>query len=326
MQKKKTVHDEVRKSLTAPERIALKRLTLIIVRGKRGRGVPILLPPHLKESMDLLDEHNAGKLYMFSRESDSASTPIRAYQVMAQLASVATPKLKHPENVRCTKLQKHLATLSQLLDLKDNELEQLANHMGHDVTVHREYYRLPMETLLLAKMSKLLNLAQEGKTSQFKGKTLEEVSLSKDESLPPTYEESDSEDDSDHEDDAMEGELDCIDQEMEDDNSRHSRGRGQPKKKPRLKPRASISKSLNPQNLRKYCKWTKKQEQFILGQKEVRTLLRSKRVPGKTLCLVLLKRGGALVEGKSWTELRNKIHNMNLKDKAKLTRLELDVQ
>ncbi len=80
---------------------------------------------------------NKGKKYIFSRGSDSASTPIRGYQVIAQLSSVATPKLKHPENVRCTKLRKHLATLSQLLDLKHNELEQLANHMGHDVTVHR---------------------------------------------------------------------------------------------------------------------------------------------------------------------------------------------
>ncbi len=40
-----------------------------------------------------------------------------------------------------------------------------------------------METFLLAKMSKLLTVAQEGKMSQFKGKSLEDVSLSMDESL-----------------------------------------------------------------------------------------------------------------------------------------------
>ena len=158
---KRPVHDEVLQSLTTLEKVALKRLTLGMVRGKRGRGVPILLPPNLKESMDTLAKQNLEKTYVFSRVADGAATPMRGSQTVSELASGATPKLKHPENIRCTKLRKHLATLSQLLDLKKNELEQLANHMGHDIRTHREYYRLPVETLLLAKMSKLLNLAHE---------------------------------------------------------------------------------------------------------------------------------------------------------------------
>ncbi|KAJ8048687.1 hypothetical protein HOLleu_01097 [Holothuria leucospilota] len=55
--------------------------------------------------------------------------------------------------------------------------------MGHDIETHREYYRLPQETILLAKMSKLFNLASEGKLHKFKGKSLEDVAVSPEEVL-----------------------------------------------------------------------------------------------------------------------------------------------
>lgn len=126
----------------------------------------------------MLALHNSGKHYLFSRHGEGSATPLRAYQVIADLAK--EPELKDPASIRCTKLRKHLATLSQLLSLKKNELEQLANHMGHDVTTHREYYRLPSETILLAKMSKLLSLT-EGRLHECKGKSLQEISIAEDE-------------------------------------------------------------------------------------------------------------------------------------------------
>ena len=68
------------------------------------------------------------------------------------------------------------ATLSQLLNLQENELELLANHLGHDITVHREFYRLPEDTFNLAKVGKLL-LALEKVVSQYTGKTLNEIEM-----------------------------------------------------------------------------------------------------------------------------------------------------
>ncbi|KAJ8017874.1 hypothetical protein HOLleu_44454 [Holothuria leucospilota] len=53
--------------------------------------------------------------------------------------------------------------MSQIINLNDNELEQLANYLGHDMAVHREYYRLPQESLFLAKVSKLLFAMEAGK-------------------------------------------------------------------------------------------------------------------------------------------------------------------
>lgn len=60
------------------------------------------------------------------------------------------------------------------MDLKENELEWLATHMGHDLRVHREYYRLPENTLQTAKVGKLL-MAIEGGVTRFKGKSLDQI-------------------------------------------------------------------------------------------------------------------------------------------------------
>ena len=46
--------------------------------------------------------------------------------------------------------------------------------MGHDVEVHREYYRLPEDTLQMAKVSRLLYAVQSG-VGQFKGQSLEDI-------------------------------------------------------------------------------------------------------------------------------------------------------
>lgn len=60
------------------------------------------------------------------------------------------------------------------MDLKEHELEWLANHLGHDISVHREYYRLPENTLQTAKVGKLL-MAIENGISKFQGKKLDDI-------------------------------------------------------------------------------------------------------------------------------------------------------
>lgn len=74
------------------------------------------------------------------------------------------------------KMKKHVATLSQMMNLKENEFDQLAKFMGLDIRGHREYYRLTENTLKLAKKSKLL-MATELGTEVYKGKSLDEIDL-----------------------------------------------------------------------------------------------------------------------------------------------------
>lgn len=68
--------------------------------------------------------------------------------------------------------------LFKIVDLDSkNELEWLANHMGHTLSVHRKYYRLQEQTLELAKVSKLLIAADCGIIHRYAGKTLDDITL-----------------------------------------------------------------------------------------------------------------------------------------------------
>jgi len=85
--------------------------------------------------------------------------------------------LEKPEAVTTTRLPKYIATVSQILDLQENELDWLARHLGHDIRVHREHYRLHDSTIELAKVGKFLYTVDEGKTTQWAGKSLDEIDL-----------------------------------------------------------------------------------------------------------------------------------------------------
>ncbi|KAG5869305.1 hypothetical protein JTB14_024764 [Gonioctena quinquepunctata] len=67
--------------------------------------------------------------------------------------------------------------MTQLLNLKDHELDSLAKFMGHDIRVHKEYYRLFDETTQLAKICKLLISLDKGDFNRLKGKNLDEIDI-----------------------------------------------------------------------------------------------------------------------------------------------------
>lgn len=86
-------------------------------------------------------------------------------------------KAETPELLRPTKLRKQVATLCQLLDLNDQELEQVARFMGHDIRVHQDFYRQTDKTFQIAKISKLLFAMEEG-TGTLRGKNLSTLEVS----------------------------------------------------------------------------------------------------------------------------------------------------
>ena len=49
--------------------------------------------------------------------------------------------------------------------------------MGHDIRVHREFYRLPEETLQVAKVSKLLLAMERGELASLQGRNLDDVNV-----------------------------------------------------------------------------------------------------------------------------------------------------
>ncbi|XP_073672227.1 uncharacterized protein [Paramisgurnus dabryanus] len=173
------LNDDVMQCLSKLERDLSNDFTRIVIRGKRGRKVPVLLTGDMKKALDFLIEHRTQEngilytnKYVFAKaKSDSH---IRGSDCLRKFANLCNAK--HPETLTSTQLRKHIATLCQIMNLKDNELDQVAKFMGHDIRVHREYYRLTENTIQLAKMSKLL-MAIECGTAVYKGKSLDEIDL-----------------------------------------------------------------------------------------------------------------------------------------------------
>ena len=161
-----------------------RSLQRIEIRGKRGSNVPVLLTEEMVQAIDLLIERrkeagvHSGNEFLFARAKYGSLDHIRGCDCLRELASEA--KCKNPTSMRSTPLRKQIATVSQIINLKENELDILAKFLGHDIRVHREFYRLPQETLQVAKVSKLL-LASEQGLNGLEGKTLDEIDVSVDE-------------------------------------------------------------------------------------------------------------------------------------------------
>lgn len=170
---------EVELALSELEKKLCKHFERIEIRGKRGRKVPILLTPNMLSSMELLvkTRKNCEVLdenpYMFSRPQ--ALSYFRGSDVIRYIAQRC--EAINPVALSSTKLRKHVATMSKVLNLKENEMDDLANFLGHDIRVHREYYRLPEGTLQLAKISKVLMALERGQLCKFKGKSLDEIDI-----------------------------------------------------------------------------------------------------------------------------------------------------
>jgi hypothetical protein len=67
--------------------------------------------------------------------------------------------------------------VSQAAALTEMDFDWLARHLGHDVRVHREFYRLHESTVELAKISKLLFAVDHGSIDQLAGKSLADLNV-----------------------------------------------------------------------------------------------------------------------------------------------------
>ncbi|XP_051929371.1 uncharacterized protein LOC127605660 [Hippocampus zosterae] len=173
------VNQDIFETLSPLEKELSKLLTRIEVRGKRGRKVPVFFTERMKESIDVLIEkrEDAGipieNPYLFARPG--AMTNIRGCDCLRKYAEESNAE--NPTFLRSTKLRKQVATLCQLLDLGEQELEQVARFMGHDISVHRDFYRQTDKTFQIAKISKLLFAMEQG-TGTLSGKNLDTIQLS----------------------------------------------------------------------------------------------------------------------------------------------------
>ncbi len=168
------INEDIYSTLSPLEKELSKILTRIEIRGKRGKKVPVFLTERMKESINLVVQRReeagvpAENPYLFARPG--VMTNIRGCDCLRKYAKES--KTENPELLRSTKLRKQVATLCQLLDLTEQELEQVARFMGHDIRVHCDFYRQTDKTFQIAKISKLLFAMEQG-TETLRGKNLD---------------------------------------------------------------------------------------------------------------------------------------------------------
>ncbi|KAI2644605.1 Catalase-2 [Labeo rohita] len=133
-------------------------LSRVEFKGKKDRKVAILLTPDLVKALQLLVEKRKD-CEVFDENGFLFALPkslsfFRGHDCIRKFAQESGAR--HPEYLRSTQLRKQVATTSQILNLKNNEMDRLADFLGHDISVHQKFYRLPAATLQITKMSKLL--------------------------------------------------------------------------------------------------------------------------------------------------------------------------
>lgn len=114
----------------------LQRFKGIVIHGQRDRGVPVLFSCDIQDHIKILFKHrdkflSKHNIYLFG--NPRTTKPISGYKVISKYATLCGAK--NPQATTATKLRKHLAPLTQVLNMSDNDIEQLTTFMGHTVNV-----------------------------------------------------------------------------------------------------------------------------------------------------------------------------------------------
>lgn len=110
--------DELKQSLTELEKNLAQTLSLIQIKRKRGRLVPVLITPDIKTIMVLLQETrstvgvNPNNEFFFARPNFGSLTHVRGSDCLREI--VLKAQLKQPQMVTSTKLRKYVATCKRL--------------------------------------------------------------------------------------------------------------------------------------------------------------------------------------------------------------------
>ncbi|XP_041930281.1 uncharacterized protein LOC121694270 isoform X12 [Alosa sapidissima] len=300
------LQEDVGMALSELEKKLCQHFRRLEIRGKRGRKVPVLLTPEMQRSLDLLvaKRLECGILkengYLFARPS--VLTCYRGSDCIRDFAKVCG--IANYTSLTSTKLRKQTGTLSQVLNLSNTELDQLANFLGHDVRVHRQFYRLPEGTLQLAKISKVLLALEQGRLAEFKGKGLDDITIGPEESVNL---------DSDHEaqenvdsDTEVQRESDTQVQKRTQSvlrlNERESSSDGDDRRKSVQKKK---SKTIHkPQKRRPW-----ETEEIAAVEKHMRNFILTCNVPRKCDCDKCLKSEPVALKNRDWKALKFYIKN-----------------
>ncbi|XP_048032130.1 uncharacterized protein LOC125267237 isoform X1 [Megalobrama amblycephala] len=285
-------HEDVNLALTALEQKLCKHFVRVAIVGKRGRKVPVLLTPVMRESLDALTEkrEECGVLkengFLFALPHSVHY--LRGSDCIRQFVNECDD-IKHPEALTSTKLRKHIATLSTVLNLKTTELDQLADFLGHNIAVHRKHYRLPEGTLQLAKISKVLLALEKGRLGEYKGKNLDEIQLDVTEAVDVDMDEC-----SQEEDEFIPEAVDSV------------KSIEEPTSTVYLQPKAKTAKKRGKQTAARRC-WSA--DECAAVEKHLKKFITRNQVPGKMDCEHCIEAEPEVLGTRDWKAVKYFIKN-----------------
>lgn len=156
---------------------SLSKYVRISIRGKRVRTVTVLLHEQILQSMRTIVHYrkHAGvskqNPFVFGIKTldQRRHKYLRACVLMRKYSVASGTKLQ--TSLRGTILRKHIATICITLDVSENQVNDLADFMGHLERIYRSHYRQSVITRDLA-ISQLLKYAQGEDTTD--GSTTDE--------------------------------------------------------------------------------------------------------------------------------------------------------
>ncbi|XP_071314144.1 uncharacterized protein [Trachinotus anak] len=293
--KKSEINEDMASCLTPLENKMCDFFTRVEIRGKRGRGVPVLLKPSMVSAMELLADTremcgiSKENIYMFARPG--ALSAYRGGECIQKFARESGAK--HPEVLTSTRLRKHIATMSQVLNLQENEADQLADFLGHDIRVHRQYYRLPQGTLQLAKMSKVLLAVEKGTLSQYKGRSLDNIEIDPEEKIDCSQDQDMSSDEDESVDSTAEGPAEESHEAPETTSS---------------PPTISFSDPLSQDNRGNFKrKW--EDSEVCAVERHMMRFIHTCKVPQKIDCIRCINAEPHALKDRNWTGVKNYVRN-----------------
>ncbi|XP_024875325.1 uncharacterized protein LOC112456803, partial [Temnothorax curvispinosus] len=157
-------------SLSNDEKKAAEKYVRFTMRGKLGRTVPVLLHKQMLDNLKLLLSYrktanvHSNNPYLFGVPGTLKGDYryLRACDLMRRYSEECGAP--NPDRLRGTNLRKHIATMCTNLNLRDHEISDLANFMGHADKIHKEHYRQPILSREIFHVSKLLEVVH-GKDS-----------------------------------------------------------------------------------------------------------------------------------------------------------------
>nr|XP_023011705.1 uncharacterized protein LOC111501996 [Leptinotarsa decemlineata] len=173
--------EECLSSLSELEKKMSSSFKRVVVFGKGSKPVPILFTKRMQTYVDLIldirKETNIvpkSNKYLFANPG-STDRWMTAASVLRKFASSCGAR--NPGLLTSTKFRKQIATILQLMNFDNAEMEQIARFMGHTEKTHQEFYRLTEDVYQTAKVAKVLLLMNAGKANELKDKNLNEIHI-----------------------------------------------------------------------------------------------------------------------------------------------------